>query len=226
MLRASEGAVAETLRLYRPDAIVAFGRQDMVSRGFAEAVQAAQNQGFAAVLRLAGGRAAVFHEGTIAFARAVPDPDPTSRTFARFGEMAEILASALRSLGVDARIGEVPGEYCPGEYSVNARGETKLAGIGQRLIARAAHVGGVVVATGSHRVRDALVPVYEALDLSWDPSTAGSAEDEVRASWTDVEQSIIQEIASRFDLEETTVDDATLGLASKLEPDHRVSRND
>jgi octanoyl-[GcvH]:protein N-octanoyltransferase len=226
MLRASEGAVAETLRLYRPDAIVAFGRQDMVSPGFSEAVRAAQNQGFAAVLRLAGGRAAVFHEGTIAFARAVPDPDPTSRTFARFGEMAEILASALRSLGVDARIGEVPGEYCPGEYSVNGRGETKLAGIGQRLIARAAHVGGVVVATGSDRVRDALVPVYEALDLSWDPSTAGSAEDEVGASWTDVEQAIIQQIASRFDLEETTVDDATLGLASKLEPDHMVLQND
>ena len=30
--------------------------------------------------------------------------------------------------------GEVAGEYCPGQHSVNARGERKLMGVGQRLI--------------------------------------------------------------------------------------------
>jgi len=36
------------------------------------------------------------------------------------------MAAAFRRLGVDARVGEVSGEYCPGAHSVNARGATKL----------------------------------------------------------------------------------------------------
>ena len=55
------------------------------------------------------------------------------------------MRTALCSLGVDARIGEVAGEYCPGKYSVNARGATKIMGVGQRLARHAAHVGGVIV---------------------------------------------------------------------------------
>src|SRR5436190_327614 len=85
----------------------------------------------------------------------------------------------LRTLGVDARVGEIPGEYCPGAYSVNARGATKLAGIGQRMIRGAAHMGGVVVATGADQIADVLVPVYEALELDWDPATSGSVAKEL-----------------------------------------------
>ena len=93
--------------------------------------------------------------------------------------MGELIASALRELGVDARVGEVPGEYCPGAYSVNARGQVKLAGIGQRMIRGGAHLGGVVVASGGDEIPRVLVPVYEALDLDWDPSTSGSVAEEL-----------------------------------------------
>ncbi len=86
--------------------------------------------GFAAVERLAGGRAAVFHEGTLAFAWAVPERTPRLGIRARFEELSSFVETALRSLGVDARVGEVPGEYCPGPYSVSARGERKLMGSG------------------------------------------------------------------------------------------------
>ena len=222
LLGASRGDVPHTLRLYRPDPIVAFGRRDTADVGFDRAVRAAADRGFAAVLRLAGGRAAVFHEETLAFARTIPDPDPTSRTFARFEEMAGLLAAALGRVGVDARVGEVPGEYCPGDYSVNARGEKKLIGIGQRLVARAAHVGGVIVASGHDRVRDVLVPVYESLGLPWDPGTAGSVEDETGASWDDVFYAVADQFAERFDVYEGDLDPATLRLAERLEPDHRI----
>src|SRR4051794_1507770 len=118
----------------------------MASPHYGAAADAARAAGFAAVERLAGGRAAVFHQGTIAIARAYRDPQPAKRTYARFEEMSELITATLRGLGVDARIGEVPGEYCPGAYSVNARGKAKLAGIGQRMIRGGAHLGGVVVA--------------------------------------------------------------------------------
>src|SRR5204863_9927483 len=128
---------------------------------------------------LVGGRAAVYHDRTLACSWATPDRRPAARTEERFRELADLVADALRELGVDSGVGEVPGEYCPGAWSVNARGRTKLVGIGQRLIAGGAHRGAVIVVGDSGRIRDALVPVYEALGVAWDPATAGSVEDEI-----------------------------------------------
>lgn len=216
--RVARGEIGETFRLYRPVRIVAFGGQDANEPGFPSAVKAARAAGFGAVLRLAGGRAAVFHEGTLAFAHAIPDDDPTARTTARFDKMAGIMASALRRLGIDARIGEVLGEYCPGGHSVNARGAAKIVGIGQRLGRGGAHVGGVVVAERSDLVRAALVPVYEALGLDWDPDTTGSAEDETGATWADVERAIVAELGDRYEIVEGSLDEDTLALALDLTP--------
>jgi octanoyl-[GcvH]:protein N-octanoyltransferase len=220
MLRVADAEVPPTLRLYRPERIVAFGGADVRAPGFNDAVDRAQEMGFDSVIRLAGGRAAVFHPGTLAFARSVPDTDPTARTFARFEEMSEILAAALRRLGVDARVGEVPGEYCPGAYSINAGGRTKLVGIGQRIVSGASHTGGVIVATGTADVRDVLVPVYDALELEWEPATTGSVADEVEATWDDVFGAVVDEFSDRFDIHEGKFDEATLDLAAKLAPDH------
>ena len=131
----------------------------------------------------------MFHEGNIAFTWTIPDRNPRENIDARFRETASLIASALSRLGVDARVGEVPGEYCPGAYSVNARGRTKLMGVGQRIVSGAAHVGGVVVVGDSGRVRDVLTPVYDALAHDWSPGTVGSVEDELGASrFEDVRQ--------------------------------------
>src|SRR5215208_2998189 len=195
--RVAAGELPPTIRIHRPGREVAFGRQDIASPGYEAAARAARAAGFAAVERLAGGRAAVFHQGTIAIARAYSDPQPPKRTYARFEEMAEVIVSALRSLGVDARIGETPGEYCPGAYSVNARGATKIAGIGQRMIRGGAHMGGVVVASGGDEVARVLVPIYQALDLDWDPATSGSAADEIgrEVDVGELEEALIAELA-------------------------------
>jgi lipoate-protein ligase A len=221
--RVAGGQLPASLRLARPGAMVAFGKQDAVSRGYGAAVRAARAAGFEAVLRLAGGRAAVFHEGTVALAHATPDPDPRPGIHRRFGDAAELIATALRSLGIDARVGEVTGEYCPGGYSVNAGGRVKLAGIGQRVIGGGAHLGGVVVASGADRVREVLVPVYRALELDWEPATAGSAADEAGVGLEDVLAAIEAEYARRYELEEAALDEETLALAGRLEPRHRAA---
>jgi octanoyl-[GcvH]:protein N-octanoyltransferase len=220
----SEGLLPETLRLHRPGAIVAFGPQDRLAPGFAVAVEAARAQGFGSVQRLAGGRAAVFHEGTIAFAWVLPDPSPRAGIRARFRELADIMAGAFLDLGVDARVGEVPGEYCRGEFSVNARGETKLMGVGQRLVQRAAHVGGTIVVSGAERVRSVLVPVYRSLGIDWDPATAGSLEDEgAGLTWDIAATAVLRRFAERYELdEEAAFDETTLSLADELEARHAV----
>lgn len=223
LIQVAAGELPPTLRLHCPGRVLAFSRRDRASRGYPEAAHGAREQGYQPVLRLAGGRAAVFHDRTLACAWAVHDARPSRRTNHRFRELAELLAEVMRRLGVDARVGEIPGEYCPGAWSINARGRTKLAGIGQRLIAGAAHRGAVIVIAESQRVRDALVPVYEALGLEWDPATAGSITDEVGdLAPATVEDAILNALAERHDLRETGLDHATLELAARLEPEHRL----
>jgi octanoyl-[GcvH]:protein N-octanoyltransferase len=221
--RVAAGELGATLRLRVAEPVLAFGKQDANSPGFPQAVAAARAAGFAPVLRLAGGRAAVFHEGTLAFAHATPEERPTRGTRRRFEATGEWLVAALVGLGVDARVGEVPGEYCPGAFSVNARGLTKLAGVGQRLISGAAHLGGVVVVRDSARVRDVLIPVYDALGLEWDPETTGSVEDEATGiTLEQVIDAVVAELAKRHAIEEGEFDTQTLALAETLADHHTI----
>src|SRR3954468_23149183 len=74
--RVARGELPDTIRLPRPGAMVAFGTQDVSSAGYASAAGAARDHGFAAVKRLAGGRAAVFPGPTGAVARGQPHPAP------------------------------------------------------------------------------------------------------------------------------------------------------
>jgi octanoyl-[GcvH]:protein N-octanoyltransferase len=223
LARVARGELPATLRLHRPSRELAFAKQDRVAAGFGEAVIAAHRAGFEPVVRMAGGRAAAFHEGTLAIAWADPDPRPVARIRHRFEQAAGIVAAALRRIGVGAEIGEIPGEWCPGTWSVNARREVKLAGIGQRMIAGGAHIGCVVVADRGELVSAALEPVYSALGLDWDPATAGSVASEVEGiGLADVEAALIDELGDRFELHEADLDSETLTLAAELEEGHRI----
>lgn len=219
--RVAAGELPPTLRLHRPGRELAFSKHDRVAPGFGTAVAAARSAGFEPVIRIAGGRAAAFHEGTLALAWATPAARPVAGTAERFRWMAGVIAGALAGLGVDARIGEVPGEYCPGAWSVNAGGARKLAGLGQRLIRGGAHTGGVVVVSRTELLRAALTPVYAALELDWNPASAGSVADEVGELGLDrVEAAILAELGRELELVEAEVDAPTLALAAELEGAH------
>jgi octanoyl-[GcvH]:protein N-octanoyltransferase len=222
LLRVARGEMPASIRVHRPGSVVAFGRQDIVQTGYEEAVAAAEALGFAAVERLAGGRAAVFHPGTIAFSMTVPVDDPRSGITERFVLVAEVMRDAFRSLGADAQIGEVPGEYCPGAYSVNIGGTRKVMGVGQRIIAGAAHVGGVAVATDGALVSKVLVPVYQALDISWDPSTSGDLSS-TGAAFDDMVEAIVHQFGRRYSLAPGAVDGDTMALAASLRSSHLPS---
>ena len=237
MHRVARRELPETLRLARPAAVVAFAKRDALAPGYAQAVAAARAGGFGAILRLAGGRAAVFHEGTLELAHAVPDPDPKPGIHERFEATATLIARALSGLGADARVGEVPGEYCPGRWSVNAAGARKLAGTGQRVVAGGSHTGAVIVVDGAERVRSVLEPVYAALGLAWDPRTVGAVEDELGAGrsasaasgpsaaggaiWDAVRDALLAEYARSFELVPGELDQETLALARRLAGEHR-----
>ncbi|WP_115790519.1 lipoate--protein ligase family protein [Arthrobacter silvisoli] len=181
--RARRGQLEPTLRLYRPEPTVAFGQRDAKLLGFECASQACRELGFEPLVRKAGGRAAAYHRGTLVVDHVEPHHDAIAGAKARFGYFGEMLATALRSVGVHAAVGEIPGEYCPGEFSVHGvdtefpAHRVKLIGTAQRVVSGAWLFSSVVVVQDSAPIREVLTASYEALGLDWDPATAGAADD-------------------------------------------------
>jgi lipoate-protein ligase A len=219
--RVADGSHPETFRISAPGRVVAFGKQDRNAPGFDRASELARRLGFASVIRLPGGRAAAFHEQVIAFSWTVRDPDPVRGIRRRFTQIAALVVQSLADVGVESSIGEIRGEYCPGEFSVNHTGTIKLAGVGQRLTKGAAHMGGVLVVGGAESVRGVLVPVYGALGIDWDPSTVGSLND-VRPGLnvTTVVDALIDVLSESVLITETELDEETLDLARTLALTH------
>lgn len=219
--RVAAGEIGPTLRLFVPGRIVAFGSQDRTRPGYADAVSAVESAGFAAVERLAGGRAAVFHEGTIAFAWATPEPDSKSGIETRFDRITDIVTSALATLGIPAAVGETPGEYCPGRFSVHAGGR-KVMGVGQRLVTGAAHVGGVVVVHSRELVNAPLVPAYRHLGWTWSPDATGALADLAGVTVTDTRAALLDAFtAAGHAVEPASFDPETVELARSLAGRHR-----
>jgi octanoyl-[GcvH]:protein N-octanoyltransferase len=175
--RVATETVGESLRLYVPENALLFSSLDARRPGFARALALAEQAGFPSVIRLAGGQAAVFLEESVAFAWAVPDPEAHLHIRRRFEDLSAWVVASLRRLGLDARVGPVAGEYCPGQYSVNLGGRIKVMGVGQRVIKGGAHVGGVITIGRTDLLRDILVPIYQALDIEFRPETAGGISD-------------------------------------------------
>ncbi|WP_449374682.1 lipoate--protein ligase family protein [Arthrobacter psychrolactophilus] len=200
------------LRFYRPEPTVAFGQRDTRLAGFAAAEQASRDNGFVPAVRRAGGRAAAYHQGTLVVDHIQPAEDAIVEAKARFGFFGELFTEALRSLGVDAGVGEIPEEYCPGEFSVFGRNtqnsaalpggaRIKLIGTAQRVVAGAWLFSSVIVVENSAPIRQVLTDTYSALGLDWDPATAGAVEDLVPGITVDaVEEAILAVYAQHAEL--------------------------
>ncbi|WP_407645310.1 lipoate--protein ligase family protein [Brevibacterium pigmentatum] len=168
------GRRGATLRMYRPAPTLAFGARDRFLPGFATAIEAARDHGFTPALRSLGGRAAAYHPGSLVIDHIEPSDSFITNTTARFTGFGEDYVEVLRGLGVDARLGEIPGEYCPGEHSVNVAGRIKAIGTAQRVVSGAWLFSSSVVVEDPDPIRAVLTDIEAALGIDWDPSTGGS----------------------------------------------------
>jgi octanoyl-[GcvH]:protein N-octanoyltransferase len=216
--RVAAGDRPPALRVHGHAPTVAFGRRDTFAPGYPDALRAARARGFAPLVRLAGGRAAVYHEGTLEIGELLPTADAASGLRERFAATAALLAGALGTLGVDARVGQVAGEYCPGEFSVNARDAVKLGGSAQRVVRGGVYVGTVLVVTGAARIADVVEAVYGALGLDVDPAVTGAIEDERPGLGVAlVAEAVEAAFGSREPLVPVELDAETLARAAELE---------
>lgn len=213
------GDAPAVLRLYRPEPTVAFGQRDRRLAGFEAAADACRRRGFVPLVRRAGGRAAAYHHGCLVVDHIQPEDDPIVTSQGRFSVLGEVLREALERCRVDARMGELPGEYCPGEHTVHgvAAGEpdrrVKLIGSAQRVIGTGWLFSSAIIVEDSAPIRGVLSEAYEALGMEWDPLTAGSAQDLVPE--IDVEQvarAVLEVYAEHTEL--AAADPALLGDAA------------
>lgn len=220
--RVSRGDSGEVLRVYRPSGpAVAFGRRDVRLDGFADAVAAVRRAGFSPCVRAPGGRAVAYTEQALVVDHVSPDPEWPSGLEGRFAAFGELWVDVLQGLGVDARVGEVPGEYCPGSHSVNARGVVKLVGTAQRMVRGAWLFSAVLVFDGAQVLRPLLGEVYGSLEQPFDVGSVGSLVEEVPELGLDrVEEAVLGAYDQRFGLSPAELPDSLLAEARTYLPDH------
>jgi octanoyl-[GcvH]:protein N-octanoyltransferase len=220
--RASRGEVREVVRVYRPPApVVVFGRRDTRLPGFPDAVAGARAAGFEPLVRATGGRAVAYTDHALVVDHVQHEGDAAGGLDRRFEQFGQRFVDAFRRFGVDARMGAVPGEYCPGEHSVNARGEVKLVGTSQRVVRDAWLFSSLVVLGDHERTRPVLAGVYAALGLPFDPASVGSLSGEVPGLDVDA---VVAAVLEEYGLANPApLDPDTLALARKLVDGHRPS---
>jgi len=165
LLLRSPGLIApETVHIYVPHGpTVAFSVRDLRSPGIAVAVRAARDAGFQTVVRSAGGRMVAYDSGSVVI-DDVTLAGGLGGLGTRFSENAEAHVAVLERLGVtDVRVGEVSGEYCPGEFSVNVAGRAKVIGSAQRVTGTGALFSTIVQVRVSTQVRAVIEAVSGAL---------------------------------------------------------------
>lgn len=171
---------------------VAFSRRDIHRPGFPAASAAALELGFAPLVRQVGGAFAPLSEGSLVIDHFGTSPDAPTTSRARFAEHSAALRDALSALGLDARVGELAGEYCPGEFSVNVAGRVKVAGVAQRVSGRAWVVSTVLQVRGVDALRQVTARCALALDERLDLATMGDLEFEgLRLGSTDLAHHIV-----------------------------------
>lgn len=183
------------LNLSLPQPTAAFSRRDSLRGGYPEAQTALASRGFSPVIRPVGGHLAVYGPGDLVIHMWAPHPTARAHIRERFELFGNSLSRGLRELGVDARVGPVPGEYCNGEFSVNVSDRAKLAGTGQRITKYGYLFSAVVMVEDAGPARAALGDAYSMLDLGFLPETVGCVADTAPG---------------------TTVEDAREAIASEL----------
>ncbi|MET7419432.1 hypothetical protein [Dactylosporangium sp. NPDC005555] len=171
-----EGTAPELLRIFTPAPTAAFSRRDTLRPGYAAAVEAVRAAGFTPVVRPQGGSLALYHRGSVVVDHVCRTPGASLGTVERFRRFAALHVAVLTGLGADARIGAVPGEYCPGEYSVNLGGTVKVVGSAQRVTRDGWLFSSVFQVTGGQALRAPLTAAYAALGYDFDPATVGAVE--------------------------------------------------
>jgi octanoyl-[GcvH]:protein N-octanoyltransferase len=195
-------------------------RQETRLPGFEAAKEAASDLDFPVLVRNSGGGAVAANLGSLSFSLTFPVEDLRHGLYERYSEALDLIASALRRVGVDAEGGEVEGEFCPGAYSVRSGGPwgVKHAGLAQRVTRRAARLEALVLVSKTAEIRAVLERFYGLLGLPFRSESVG----ELPVDVPRVIQALSEEVRGRYEAAEGRIGAATMERARSLRGEWRV----
>lgn len=181
--------------------------------GFNDAVRAVEDLGFPVLVRNSGGGAVAANEGSISFSVTYPVGEMGQNLYERYTDGVDLVAAALRRVGVEAEGGEVEGEFCPGAYSVRSGGAlgVKHAGLAQRVTRGAARLEALILVSDTQNLIPVLERFHGALGL---PFRAGSIKD-IEASVTQVIEALSEEVLARYEAIEGFIETSTWSRARR-----------
>jgi octanoyl-[GcvH]:protein N-octanoyltransferase len=166
------------------------------------------------LVRNSGGGAVAANRGSLSFSLTFPVEDLRHGLYKRYSEGLDLIASALRRIGVEAEGGEVKGEFCPGAYSVRSGGPSgvKHAGLAQRVTRRSARLEALVLVSETDEIRVVLERVYDLLGLPFRPESIA----DLPADLSRVIQALSEEVRGRYEAEEGRIGRATMDRTRSL----------
>ena len=213
------GASGPRALIWTSSRYVGATRQETRLPGFAAATRAAGELGFPVLVRNSGGGAVAANRGSLSFSLTFPVEDLRHGLYERYAEGLELIASALRRVGVEAERGEVEGEFCPGAYSVRSGGfgGVKHAGLAQRVTRRAARLEALLLVSETDEVRTVLERFYSLLGLPFRPESVGDLPVDV----TTVMRALSEEVHRRYGASEGEIGEKTMDRARALRAEWR-----
>ena len=195
-------------------------RQETRLSGFATATGAAAELGFPVLVRNSGGGAVAANRGALSFSLTFPVEDLRHGLYERYSDGLDLIASALRRVGVEAERGEVEGEFCPGAYSVRSGGPSgvKHAGLAQRVTRRAARLEALLLISETDEVRTVLERFYGLLGLPFRPESVG----DLPVGVPMVIRALSEEVRGRYGASEGMIAEKTMDRARALRGEWRV----
>jgi octanoyl-[GcvH]:protein N-octanoyltransferase len=194
------GSAPDAVRVFRPGPTVAFGRLDRIRPGFARACERSAEHGWVPVLRWGGGRAAPYGPDCVLVEVIRAQEGIVGGLEERFEDVTALVRETVAGLGIHLGVGEQPGEYCPGRFSLHLPGGgPKVAGVAQRVISGASLTTTALVVGGGEALRSVTAAVYDALELPFDPATAGAlteARPDLRVA--DVAEALHRSVRDRY----------------------------
>jgi octanoyl-[GcvH]:protein N-octanoyltransferase len=215
------GERGPTALVWTSSRYVGVTRPEMRLPGFEEAIRVAEDLGFPVLARNSGGGAVAANEGSISFSLTFPGENLRHGLYERYAEGVDLVAAALRRVGVGAEGGEVEGEFCPGAYSVRSGGAwgVKHAGLAQRVTRRAARLEALILVSKT----GGLIPVFErfygSLGLPFRRESVG----DLPVGVPRVIEALVAEVRNRYGGEDKHVGKGTLEKARALRGEWRVS---
>ena len=219
----ASGERGPTALVWRSSRYVGATRPETRLPGFGAAVKQAEGLGFPVLVRNSGGGAVAANGGSLSFSLTFPVEDLRHGLYERYAEGVELVAAALRRLGLEAEGGEVEGEFCPGAYSVRSGGPrgVKHAGLAQRVTRRAARLEALILVSQTEELVRVLQRFYGSLGLPFRPGSVG----DLPADVLQVVEALSEEVMARYGAKEGRLGEGILEQARSLRGTWRAAPN-